>query len=411
MFTAMETPQNYQDILARVNTFNMQVKEAREKAAGVAVNEEDTRNKGGKGIPNLSEAKDTNKTRNDQSNEGTKLEDEATQPSSTGKNVPSTQNGNAKEDAATSPTTPLGKIAKIKDRVSAVQKRILDYKKKENEGEMEDETEDEMEDEKSSGMCGSKEANTFLASNFDDDYLRKLGSIIVEMEGGLAAVEPILLKAAGQQEAYELMQRAAIQYDQFSQYNAALEQEQMAKMAYEQEVSNVLDAMLANASPQEQQDLVKLASVHVGNTAEYQDELLKQAYMQGAGDASAMMDAQAAAPEGADVGLPGAAQGEPTMEEIAGLLDQMVQEGSLDEETAAGVLAEMQGGMGEDNMPSMEEVVQLLDAMVAAGEIDEETAAGIVEEIASGGAMEDQGGMIAEASADDLFNTLVRLPE
>jgi polyhydroxyalkanoate synthesis regulator phasin len=97
------------------------------------------------------------------------------------------------------------------------------------------------------------------------------------------------------------------------------------------------------------------------------------------------------------------------MEEIAGLIEQMVQEGDLDEETAAAVLAEMQGGMGEDNMPSMEEVVQLLDAMVSAGELDEETAAGIVEEIASGGAMADQGGMIAEASADDLFNALVRV--
>jgi hypothetical protein len=127
MFTAMETPQNYQDILARVNTFNMQVKEARAKSAGTTVTEEDTRNMGGAGTPNLSEAKDTNKTRNDKSNEGNKLEDEATQPSGTGKNVPATQDGNAKEDAATSPTTPLGKIAKIKDRVSEVKKRIEEY--------------------------------------------------------------------------------------------------------------------------------------------------------------------------------------------------------------------------------------------------------------------------------------------
>jgi hypothetical protein len=412
MFTAMETPQNYQDILARVNTFNMQVKEARAKSAGTTVTEEDTRNMGGAGTPNLSEAKDTNKTRNDKSNEGNKLEDEATQPSGTGKNVPATQDGNAKEDAATSPTTPLGKIAKIKDRVSEVKKRIEEYTQAEDseEGEEDDMKAKEEGQMSSANMCtSSKEANTFLAGNFDDDYLRKLGSVIVEMEGGLAAVEPILLKAAGQQEAYELMQRAAVQYDQYAQHANAIQQEEMYKMAYAQEVQNAFGSMLANSSPQEQQDFVKLAHAHGGNTAEYQDEMLKQAYMQGAGDAAAMMDAQEAAPAGAAVGLPGAAQGEPTMEEIAGLIEQMVQEGDLDEETAAAVLAEMQGGMGEDNMPSMEEVVQLLDAMVSAGELDEETAAGIVEEIASGGAMADQGGMIAEASADDLFNALVRV--
>jgi hypothetical protein len=389
----METPQNYNDILARVESFNSQVKEAKalKEAGATSVPEEDPRNKGEKGVPTLDETDDTNKTRNDKSNEDTKLEDESTHPTRTGKNVPSTQDGNAKEDAFTEPTTPLGKIASVNARVAAVQSRIANFQKGASTPATSAPATTAPKTTPSKAPA-SKEANTELAGDYSDDFLRKLAFAICETEGGLEAVEPILLKHAGQEEARELMKRASEEYDYFVQLTDALQHEEMLKLAYESESIAAANEMLKNASEEEREQIIKFAEVHFTNVEDYADPMLKLAYMAGAGDAATMMDAQEGAPEGEEAGLPGAAQGEPSIEELVQLLDAMVASGEIDEATAAQVVEQLAGAPeGGEMMPPEGGDPMAADPMAAAGGVPE--------------------GMVAEASADALCEQLIKQPK
>ena len=393
----METPQNYQDILNRVNDFNVTVKEAKAKEAGATkVPEQDDRNKGQKGVPNLEETDDTNKTKNDSSNEDAKLEDESTHPVATGKNVPSTQDGNAKEDAFTEPTTPLSKIANLSERVKAVQSRIQGFNKGASAGSSQTQPKKSAGENKAPAKEeGSKNANTELAGDFSDEFLRKLAFAICDTEGGFEAVEPILLKHAGQEEARELMRKAASEYDQFVQLSEYLREEEMQKLAYEAQSIQAVDELLKNASVEEREQIFKVANTHEKNIAEYDEDLLKIAYMAGAGDAATMMDAEDAAPEGEEAGLPGAAQGEPSIEEIVQLLDAMVASGEIDEATATQVVEQLAGVGGEE--AAMGGGGGEEEAMMAAmGGGGEEEAMMMPEE-----------GMVAQASATALCKELI----
>lgn len=415
----MQTPQNYQDILARVETFNTQVKEAKAKEAGAtSIPESDPRNKGEKGVPVLDETDDTNKTKNDKSNEDTKLEDESLHPVSTGKNVPSSQDGNAKEDAFTDPTTPLSKIATVNERVAALTSRIQKFTgvqidkaasatDAEKEGSVEKKATEKPTATKEEEEQSEKEANTEIAGDYSDEFLRKLAFIIVDTEGGLEAVEPIVMKHAGQEQAKIVMQKAASEYDQLMHLSEQIQQEEMEKLAYEQESLRAAEELLKNASEEEREQIIKTASIHDANVSKYDEDFLKYAYMAGAGDAAEMMDAEAAAPEGEEAGLPGAAQGEPSIEEIVQLLDAMVASGEIDEATAAEVVEQLVGGGGGEEMP-MED-----PAAMGGGE------AMPMEDPAAAG-----GGMIAaassksdkkeeskkEASVDDLCAELIQKP-
>jgi len=402
----METLQSYQEILARVDSFNTQVKEAKAKEAGnCSIPEKDPRNTGEKGIPNLDETDDTNKNRNDSSFEDKQLEDESTHPVSTGKNVSSYQDGNAKEDNFTSPTTPLSKIAEVNERVRTVTDRIQHFA-------------GAAPASKTAGDGGQqyvqydrKAANTEVASDYSDEFLRKLAFAIVETEGGLESVEPILLKHAGQEEARELMYKAATEYDQLVQLTNEYQQYEMEKAAYENEVIGAAEEMLKSASEDEREMIIKIAQVHDENTELYGEyDILKMAYMGGAGDAAAVMDEEAALPEealegGEEAGLPGAAQGEPSIEEIVQLLDAMVQAGEIDEETAAQVVEQLAGGGGEEEamMGGGGEEEAMMAAMGGGG--GEE----LPPELMGGG---EEEGMIAQASVaqdvDELCDILIR---
>ncbi|HRQ87651.1 MAG TPA: hypothetical protein PLA50_02570 [Bacteroidia bacterium] len=161
-------------------------------------------------------------------------------------------------------------------------------------------------------------------------------------------------KNAGQQEPLDPMIGADEQCDRAPQPTAALKQSDREKPT---EIKDY------------EQRIKAAATVHHRNTSQYENPLLKMAYLTGTSDAAAMLDAQEAAPEGEEAGLPGAALGEPTIEEI----------------------------------------VQLLDSMVASGEIDEETAAQAVEHLAATlGDEEEKGGMVVEASdAEALCDKLI----
>jgi hypothetical protein len=299
------------------------------------------------------------------SNEGAKLEDKQLHPVSTGKNVPSASNGNSKENVS-SPTESLNKIA---NRVAAVtakikaagatkiteedKTKVTAKKPKTDEVEGAPESEENTDKgNKTKPPFGDKAmpdsdksaANENLAADISAEALMKLASTIMATEGGLEAVEPVLMKAAGVEAARQIIAQAADSYNNFMVAQAGYEEyvkaaamqeyqeAEYVKAAAEQE-ANELEEFMKSASEDDKEHIVKYASIHAEALSNIDNDMLKQAYMQGASDAAAMEDA------GGEE-LPGA-EGGASIEQIAQLLQAMVESGEIDEETAMGVLQEL----------------------------------------------------------------------
>ncbi len=137
----------------------------------------------------------------------------------------------------------------------------------------------------------------------------------------------------GQQEPLDPMTGADEQCDHIPQPIDALKQPEREKLP---EIKDY------------EQRIKAAAAVHHRNTSQYKESLLKTAYLTGASDAAAMLDAQEAAPEGEEAGLPGAAQGEPTIDEILQLLDTMVAAGELDKDVATAVVEHLAATPGDE---------------------------------------------------------------
>ena len=352
-------PLQFASVLDRIKAFQQN------KLAADTSSVKDPADKGTVGIPRdpeMTPAKENLPPDQDNmgSNEGTKLEDKQLHPVSTGKNVPSASNGNAKEEVS-SPTDSLSKIAK---RVASVTSKLKsagmlnvkdeDEKKAEKpkmdkiEGEPES-AENTNKGNKTKPPFGSvkgkdektekEAANESLAADISPEALMKLASTIISTEGGLEAVEPVLMKAAGVQAAREIMQQAVASYTDFVEKQAAAAQEQEALAEYVKQAAEAqraedasFEEFFKSASEDEQKHIIKFAKVHGEALNNIEDPMLKQAYMQGAADAAAMEDA------GGE--LPGA-EGPASIEQIAQLLEAMVASGEIDEETAMGILEEL----------------------------------------------------------------------
>lgn len=290
---------------------------------------------------------------NTSSNEGTKLEDRQLHPVSTGKNVPSASNGNSKENVS-SPTDSLSKIAR---RVASVTSKLksagmLDAKdedeapaKKPKMDKIEGEPESAENTDKGNktkppfGKVKGKDektekeaANDSVASDLSPEALMKLASTIIATEGGLAAVEPVLMKAAGVEAARQIMAQAVDSYSELVHKQAAYDEYVKQAAAAQNHEDAAFEQFFKSASAHDQEQIVKFAHVHGEALNNIENDMLKQAYMQGASDAAAMEDAQGE--------LPGA-EGPATIEQIAQLLEAMVASGEIDEETAMGILQEL----------------------------------------------------------------------
>lgn len=371
-------PLQFSSVLDRIKSY--QAKQAAESTDSVA----DPTNKGTVAIPTDSEATNAKGNMpanmdNTVSNEGTKLEDKQLKPVSTGKNVPSTQDGNAKENVS-SPTDALSKIAA---RVSAVTDKLkaaklVDVKDKTEKTAPKpkaDEVAGAPDSAKNTEVTGkeapvtaakkAEDANDSIASDISPEALMKLASTIMATEGGLEAVEPVLRKAAGIEATRQIVADACASYDKliadqigYQEYvKAAAEREAAANMQAEVE----LNTLLKSASAEDREQIVKYASTHREALANIESDMLKQAYMQGAQDAAAMQDAappagaEGAPAEGAEGELPGA-EGPASLEQIAELLEAMVQSGEIDEQTAMGIMQELaqaeQGGAAAEGAPA-----------------------------------------------------------
>lgn len=348
-------PLQFASVLDRIKSFQQS------KLAADSSSVKDPADKGTVGIPTDPEntpAKENMPADQDNmgSNEGTKLEDKQLHPVSTGKNVPSASNGNAKENVNSS-TDSLSKIAK---RVASVTNKLksagmlnvkdedeCDAKKPkmdkiEGEPESAENTDKGNKTKPPFGSVKGKDeksdktekeaANDSVASDLSPEALMKLASTIIATEGGLEAVEPVLMKAAGVEAARQIMVQAVDSYTNFIGQQAAYEEYVKQASAEQNQEDAAFEEFFKSASEQDQQQIVKFAQVHGEALNNIEDDMLKQAYMQGAADAAAMEDA------GGD--LPGA-EGPASIEQIAQLLEAMVASGEIDEETAMGILQEL----------------------------------------------------------------------
>lgn len=347
------SPLKYWDVVQRVRNFHEKYaseQEAASKEAGATkVPEQDPREVGTRDIPKDPHASTEKQNlpaqqKNDQSNEGTKLEDQDTHPTSTGKNVPATRDGNSREDAFNSPTTPLNKIA---SRAAALRQRLTQP----SAGEAKEASNKAPEGDGSTQRPQVNASDAKAASNCDPssdipnpEVLLKLASTILETQGGIEAVEPVLRKAAGLEAARDLIGEASFAHEQFIKLaQEQLEEEQMY-IAEQARVANELRELTKSASARDIALIEKIASTHTSVCNNIDDPLLKQAYMQGGADAAAMADGEE---------LPGAG-GPESPEEILEMLEAAVASGEISEEEAAMLLEELlgggEGGGGEEAM-------------------------------------------------------------
>lgn len=339
---------NYQDIVSRIKNVDKEASTKKAMGDQEAINGiKDPADKGTVSIPdhpegdnNAAQQRPTDASQasgspGGQAGEGQKLEDKNTNPVSTGKDVPSTTSGNAKEDAATAPNTPIDKIANqskgILDAIASLSKKASD-KKEEDAGKKEAGKKDED--------AGKKAGDGNLDFEVTPEIFRKLAGAIFASEERAAQVSEWLKEDAGAEKAAELIAAA---HKEASQYD-----EEMYKAAayYGQ-----LEAEW-NALPKEDQE--KIASIQnmlVKGAAQYKHEAEKVAFMGGAMDAGAMMDAEAG---GEEPMIEGGAEGAPLgPEEILALLEQLVAAGEIPPEVAEQVAAELMAGEGGGEDPAM----------------------------------------------------------
>lgn len=247
-------------------------------------------------------------------------------PSGTGQGSYITpKDGDAKDKAATSPTTPLSKIAANSKNLKAA----------------------------IAALNGHAPADVDLPRSLtqETDLMSKLASVAAVMlstEEGRRYAQEVLEKEAGMQEAYNIM----------NQVN-----EELYNQAY---------ASQAMAIPYgEFRKQAAITNTHYQWLAACGSDMEKLAYAQGAADGEAAADAMV---EGDEPDIPGA---EPTAEDLMECLQELVAAGEVAPEEAEAIL----GALGEaaDDGISGEELAAVLEEGVTSGQISPEQAEAIAE--------------------------------
>lgn len=227
------------------------------------------------------------------------------------------QNGTAQNDAVTSFTAPLDKLAEAsRDLFNAAQSDVPMQ----------------------------------TADLTDVDLMRKLASIghaMMGSEEGQRAVATMLEKEAGMQEAQNIINETSTML-----YN---------------------DAMQKSAAAAEFEKYASACQLtHAHWLSQLQTDLEKVAYMQGAADGQQAAEAAAAGQDPTAAGDEGISE-----EEVAQTLQQMVQQGIINEEQLQALMQEA-APMAQDGLTE-EEMAQLLQQAMQSGEIDQQQAQQIAE--------------------------------
>lgn len=254
------------------------------------------------------------------------------------------KDGDAKDKAATSPTTPLSKIAQAQAALKAA----------------------------TAAKVASTQPDVELPSNIQGDptLMQKLAAISQAMlatEHGRRYVNEFLEKEAGMQEANGIIEqvRAAMMQKQASEQVAAQEQYIMEKSAAAVEAS------------------------HNVWLNQCQDDMEKIAYATGA------VDGQAAAEAAMAGGEPAIEGEEPTAEDVMECLQELVEAGEVSPEEAQAIIASL-GAAAEDGGISGEELAEMLRVGVESGEISPEQA-----EVIAQAFMEDMADSEAAEGAEE----------
>lgn len=184
------------------------------------------------------------------------------------------------------------------------------------------------------------------------EFFRNIGEMLCGTEEGRVLVRDTLIKKAGDEQALNMIKEAAWASDVYAQLGA-FQQEQMAKQAAEDEF---FKEALAQLSPQEQATLVKMASIQEQDAKLFQSPDDAWWYAKGA---AAMQEALP--PEGAampedmsQMAMPGG-DGMPPPEELAQIIQMLVESGKLTPEQAEQLIQELMaeggGAPPEGGMP------------------------------------------------------------
>lgn len=253
-------------------------------------------------------------------------------------------NGDAKDKAAVTSTTPLDKIATmLRENVAALQATATPVAEPVKEA--------------------AHEFDMPADLTQNDDIMRKLASIgamMIGCEEGAQAVSEVLERRCGEEEANALI-------------NAA--REQAIKMASAVEQAPV-------KQPVQQDAFAKQASAcaetHSAWLNYFQTAFEKSAYAQGAVDGEQAAQAMAA---GQAPVIPGTEEDGMSDEDVLQVIQEMIQSGEIAPEEAEALLA----ATAQDGEVTLEEVVAYLEQAIASGEISQEEAEAVLQAITQGG--------------------------
>jgi hypothetical protein len=209
-----------------------------------------------------------------------------------------------------------------------------------------------------------KSATDEVASDFDmnPNAYRKIAGLVLGYQEGRDLLDKLADREMGKQAAQQLIMEA----EQLGAEEIAVEQQQSKQAQYVNHLAN-------QATEEDVSDIRKMASVHQSAYGAYNTKYERFAYDAGAKQAAAAMDE-------ADGMIPGDTGEEPSIEEIAEIIMQMVESGELDPALAEQILAELAGGGGgmappgaEGGMPASEEEAMAMAA--GGGEIPPEAMA------------------------------------
>jgi len=338
---------NYQAMCDRVNA--LRNAGGHSKAAADAGGVEDPREKGTASIPSHPDGDNPAKTRIPDGARPTNtvgvadgVTGHVTNPGGTGENQPPAPGDqNAKDDAFTSPTTSLDKIAKAAGNLKALR-----------DGSTKSATAGNPVKPSSAAPASPAKPpvdveKTAADIQLSDDAHIKLASEILADESGRQWAFEFLNERHGEKVAHAMIQNAADLQREMEK--AAAEEAYMAKQAAEIQDQNVayVNEMLKHASAQEREIFFKCAKAHheaIG--ANYARDIQAQ-YLYKAGAADAGM-AQAMMAEGGDPSmpvLPGAGEAVEGSQ-IEQVIAALVQSGEITPEEATAIMAALAGGEG-----------------------------------------------------------------
>lgn len=345
---------NYEAMCNRVDALRDQ---NHSKSAADSGGVEDPRNKGTASIPDHPDGDNAAKTKipegsrpvNDKSvDDG--VTQHVTRPGGTGENMPPAPGDqNAKDNAFTSPTTPIEKIALAANNLKALRDGGAAPAPQEKEAAAAEPTPAEPAEpaEKSAATEGEKKPEgvdvekTASGIELSDDAHIKLASEILDSEEGRAWALEFLTERQGEKVAHAMMNDAANLQQEMEK--AAGEEAYMAKAAADQQDANVsfIDGMLKEASPQEREIFMKCAAAHTETiNANYDGDYEAQdLYKMGAADAGMAQEMMMAGGDPGMPTLPGAGGVEDG--QIQEVIAAMVQAGELTPEEAQAILAQL----------------------------------------------------------------------